>query len=143
MVDEDDSDYFTTENIDLYNLIDEEKSSSSSTTAAAADVSFHPGDHVWMWCEAAGGNVRYQHHGIVLSACNNNSIKRQLLKIADFTAPDSGTFAIPDSVASGGGSTCNSSHHHRIGMECVLLHIIMSRNGKRKNIIQQERLMLL
>jgi hypothetical protein len=93
-----DDEDISSEDIDvLYNLID-----SSSTDPK----SFHPGDHVWMWCEAAGG-VRYQHHGIVLYA---DAGQKQILKIADFTAPDSGTFAIPDSIAS--GSTVNS--HHRL-----------------------------
>eukprot|EP00957_Ditylum_brightwellii_P042498 3218046-Ditylum_brightwellii.AAC.1 len=89
----------------FYNLVDE---SSLSTTPSADDASrrpFRPGDHVWMNCEAAGG-VRYQHHGVVLYTNENE----QLLKIADFTAPNSGTFALPDSVTS--GSTLHS--HHRV-----------------------------
>ena len=67
--------------------------------------SFRPADNIWMWCEAAGG-VRYQHHGIVLCA------KGSHLKIADFTAPDSGTFALPGSVAS--GSTLPHWHGVRV-----------------------------
>ena len=97
-----DDDDFSSEDIDvLYNLIDDDTLLSSSTTAPD-ESSFHPGDHVYMWCAAAGG-VRYQHHGIVLYL-----YKQEVLKIADFTAPDSGTFAIPDSIASG------YSHHHRL-----------------------------
>ena len=128
-VDDDDGNnelFLSEENIDLYNLIgvDDENSTTSSspstTTATDADEatmsapSFHPGDHVWMWCEAAGG-VRYQHHGIVLYAGNTTTSnskqqqQQQMLKIADFTAPDSGTFALPDSIAST-GSTFNSNH---------------------------------
>ncbi|KAL7455210.1 hypothetical protein ACHAWC_006777 [Mediolabrus comicus] len=116
--------FLSEENIDHYNLVgvDDENSTSSSpsTTTATAHAdeatmspSFHPGDHVWMWCEAAGG-VRYQHHGIVLYAGNTTTSnskqqqQQQMLKIADFTAPDSGTFALPDSIAS--GSTFNSNH---------------------------------
>eukprot|EP00573_Skeletonema_grethae_P007560 CAMPEP_0201709482 /NCGR_PEP_ID=MMETSP0578-20130828/58127_1 /ASSEMBLY_ACC=CAM_ASM_000663 /TAXON_ID=267565 /ORGANISM="Skeletonema grethea, Strain CCMP 1804" /LENGTH=265 /DNA_ID=CAMNT_0048198459 /DNA_START=177 /DNA_END=974 /DNA_ORIENTATION=- len=103
---DDDDDYFSSEDIDaLYNL-----NNDTNSTASPDPESFHPGDHVWMWCETAGG-VRYQHHGIVLYANNNNAgqkNQKQPLKIADFTAPDSGTFAIPDSVAS--GSAMNSNH---------------------------------
>ena len=65
-----------------------------SLTTDKDSSSFCPADNIWMWCEAAGG-VRYQHHGIVLCA------KGSHLKIAEFTAPDSGTFALPGSVASG------------------------------------------
>lgn len=97
---DDDDDFFSAdEDIDaLYNL-------NHDTTLTESSESFHPGDHVWMWCETAGG-VRYQHHGIVLYANKEN--QKQPLKIADFTAPDNGTFAIPDSVAS--GSTMNLNH---------------------------------
>jgi len=102
-----DNDDFSCEDIDaLYDLNDD-----TLSTTTTCPKSFHPGDHVWMRCEAAGG-VRYQHHGIVLYANNNADQKhqKQLLKIADFTAPDNGTFAIPDSIAS--GSVLNS--HHRL-----------------------------
>jgi hypothetical protein len=88
------SDSFSTpEDIEIYNP--------TSDGPYADKPTFQPGDHVYMWCEAAGG-VRYQHHGIVLHA--NNST----LKIADFTAPDSGTFALPDSIASA------SQSNHRL-----------------------------
>ena len=104
--DDDDDDFLSSENIDaLYNLTD------GGTLSTTSSESFHPGDHVWMWCEAAGG-VRYQHHGIVLYAKNNDNARqknqKQQLKIADFTAPDNGTFAIPNSIAS--GSAINSHH---------------------------------
>ena len=118
--------FLSEENIEHYNLVgvDDENSISSSplsTTTATAHAeatispSFHPGDHVWMWCEAAGG-VRYQHHGIVLYAGNTTTTttskqQQQMLKIADFTAPDSGTFALPDSIASTGSTAFNNSNH--------------------------------
>ena len=56
-----------------------------------------------MWCEAVG--FRYQHHGIVMNVENNegatNSTKKSVtLKIADFTAPENETFALPTSSAS-------------------------------------------
>jgi hypothetical protein len=124
--------FLSEENIELYNLIgvDDENSTSSRTTAAAgaasddaeAVTSFHPGDHVWMWCEAAGG-VRYQHHGIVLYAGNTTTTttttskqqqQQQMLKIADFTAPDSGTFALPDSIASAGSTDHRLPHWHGV-----------------------------
>ena len=92
----------------LYNVTDDALSVTSKTKCS---VPFHPGDHVWMWCEAAGG-VKYQHHGIVLYAKNNkkrsSGQKHLLLKVADFTAPNNGTFAIPNSIAS--GSTIDSNH---------------------------------
>ncbi|KAL7505974.1 hypothetical protein ACHAXN_003338 [Cyclotella atomus] len=75
------------EEIEIYNLTCEQDA------ADQCIKKFHPGDHVYMWCEATG--IRYQHHGIVLYASDTQ------LKIADFTAPDSGTFALPDSIASG------------------------------------------
>jgi hypothetical protein len=128
--------FLSEENIELYNLIglDDENSTSSSplstTTAADAEATispslFHPGDHVWMWCEAAGG-VRYQHHGIVLYAGNTTTTttashqqqqqqqQQQMLKIADFTAPDSGTFALPDSIASTGSTNHRLPHWHGV-----------------------------
>ena len=140
--DEDDDNelFLSEENIELYNLIgvDDENSTSSTTTATAdaeaatTSPSFHPGDHVWMWCEAAGG-VRYQHHGIVLYAGNNTTTtttskqqqqQQQMLKIADFTAPDSGTFALPDSIASTGSTAFNSNHRlpHWHGVRVTTYH---------------------
>ena len=82
------SDGSTPEEIEIYNLTDEPEQDASSNK-----INFQPGDHVYMWCEATG--VRYQHHGIVLYSTDTQ------LKVADFTAPDSGTFALPDSIASG------------------------------------------
>jgi len=106
----------------LYNLIDHDDEASSSPTKTKTkrtnSESFHPGDHVWMWCEAAGG-VRYQHHGIILYVYENTGPHIDVnihvpasvqLKIADFTAPDSGTFALPDSITS---SSASSHSHHR------------------------------
>lgn len=77
------------EEIEVYQLADE----TCATATVPNKPSFQPGDHVYMWCEATG--IQYQHHGIVLYASENQ------LKVADFTAPDSGTFALPDSIASG------------------------------------------
>jgi hypothetical protein len=74
------------EEFEIYNLTTPNLSTPNKTI-------FQPGDHVYMWCEATG--IRYQHHGIVLYA------NEKQLKVADFTAPDSGTFALPDSIASG------------------------------------------
>ena len=98
----DDEDFSAADIDALYNLTDD-------TLWETSSEAFRPGDHVWMWCEAAGG-VRYQHHGIVLYANNydDKSQKQLQLKIADFTAPDNGTFAIPNSVAS--ESAINSRH---------------------------------
>ena len=81
------------EEIALYNLTDENLDAPN----------FKPGDQVYMWCEATG--IRYQHHGIVLYASANQ------LKIADFTAPNSGTFALPDSVTSGFRGSRGSNWH--------------------------------
>ena len=55
---------------------------------------FRPGDHVWMHCEAIGG-VRYQHHGIVVKVLADGR-----LSIADFTAPNESTIALPTSSPS-------------------------------------------
>ena len=74
----------------------------------ASDVedspSFRTGDHVWMWCETIGG-FRYQHHGIVMNVeeeiqRGGTKKKKFVLKIADFTAPENETFALPTSSAS-------------------------------------------
>ncbi|KAL7530502.1 hypothetical protein ACHAWF_003403 [Thalassiosira exigua] len=57
-----------------------------------------PGDHVSMRCEAIGG-IPYRHHGIVVKV-----VDEERLYIADFTAPNQSTLALPTSV------TSNSSH---------------------------------
>ena len=77
------------EEFEVYNLTDEK----NTDTNIHNTPTFQPGDHIYMWCEATG--IQYQHHGIVLYATDHQ------LKVADFTAPDSGTFALPDSIASG------------------------------------------
>lgn len=92
------------DDIEIYNIVDDDEQLCSHN--APNKTLFHPGDHVFMWCEATG--IRYQHHGIVLYAYDNK------LKIADFTAPDSGTFALPDSIASGQQYSGRLPHWHGV-----------------------------
>ena len=54
---------------------------------------FEPGDHVLMKCLTVA-NYEYEHHGIVVRVGTN------YLRVADFTAPDAGTFALPTSITS-------------------------------------------
>mmetsp|Transcript_34697 Transcript_34697/g.76224 ORF Transcript_34697/g.76224 Transcript_34697/m.76224 type:complete len:303 (+) Transcript_34697:132-1040(+) len=78
--------------------------SNRSTGSTADDIQYRPGDHVYMWCESFGG-IRYQHHGIVVgvSSCGTR------LDVADFTAPDEATSALPSSLASNVTSVSRSS----------------------------------
>ncbi|KAL9186195.1 hypothetical protein ACHAXT_005433 [Thalassiosira profunda] len=66
---------------------------SAAESPASEDREFRPGDHVWMQCEAIGG-IGYQHHGIVVRAKSNR------LYIADFSAPNQSTIALPTSITS-------------------------------------------
>lgn len=73
------------------------RSTMNGTEPQAAEPSaivFRPGDHVWMRCDAIGG-IQYQHHGIVVKV-----IDKKRLYIADFTAPNESTIALPTSITS-------------------------------------------
>ena len=68
---------------------------------------FKPGDHVWMKCQTVA-NYEYEHHGIVVKASDN------YLRVADFTAPDAGTFALPTSITSNSLPTAPSLSWHGV-----------------------------
>mmetsp|Transcript_5352 Transcript_5352/g.9755 ORF Transcript_5352/g.9755 Transcript_5352/m.9755 type:complete len:297 (-) Transcript_5352:282-1172(-) len=90
--------------MEAYNLIDDDDEDKTSSQSAAS-TSLQPGDHIWMWCNAIGG-IRYQHHGILIKATKRSDVRicptrttNTVLHIADFTAPDESTFALPTSLA--------------------------------------------
>lgn len=90
--------------VDVVLPTDGEDTSTTTRSSTVDDTQYRPGDHVYMWCESFGG-IRYQHHGIVVgvSSCGRK------IDVADFTAPDETTSALPSSSASNVASVSRSS----------------------------------